>query len=46
MERRRGIMRGFYSLSGDDKEWDEEIVDDHKDSCCEDDDEDEREWCD
>lgn len=51
-------MRGFYELevavnmTGDDKEWEEEIPNDHKDICCEDDyddeeDEDEeREWCD
>lgn len=51
-------MRGFYELeisvgmTGDDKEWEEEIPGDHKDVCCEDDYEDEededeeREWCD
>ena len=40
-------------MTGDDKEWEEEIPGDHKDICCEDDyddeeeDEDEeREWCD
>jgi len=40
-------------MTGDHKEWDEEIPGDHKDICCEDDyddeedDEDEeREWCD
>ena len=41
-----------FTLSGDDKEWDEEMPDDHKETCCEDDyddDEDEdneKEWCD
>jgi hypothetical protein len=43
-------MCGFYRLSGDDKEWDEEMLNDHKDDCCEDDydddEENEKEWCD
>lgn len=51
-------MHRFYELevtmnmTGDDKEWKEEIEGDHKDICCEDDyeeddeDDDEREWCD
>ncbi len=36
-------------MTGDDKEWEEEIPGDHKDICCEDDyedDDEEREWCD
>ena len=49
-------MYGFYELkitmTGDNKEWEENIPGDHKNICCEDDyddeeDEDEeREWCD
>lgn len=39
-------------MTGDHKEWEEEIPGDHKDICCEDDyddeedEEEEREWCD
>lgn len=37
-------------MTGDDKEWEEKVPDDHKDTCCEDDydgeDDEEREWCD
>ncbi len=39
-------------VTGDHKEWEEEIPGDHKDICCEDDyddeddEEEEREWCD
>lgn len=49
-------MCGFYELevavamTGDDKEWAEDVPGDHKESCCEDDydddEEEEREWCD
>ena len=50
-------MRGFYgvetalTMTGDNKAWEKDIADDHKDICCEDDyddeeDDDEKEWCD